>query len=269
MAFDAILNTDKSLGSPPKRRQTTKGWTGQRSYRVMCIDEDLAWGAIGLPKIGQSWSAAAPNLKVVDIDPAPHSGKLVDPVTGGGLTIFEVRYETPGLSGKIPYQDGLKFTVLDPSVTEITAYKRADYDPAPDKPIDNGRGAQLKVPTLGAKVYAYYNPEKWNGLVELLGKRGRINKDTVELPPCLGAVNGFVMKPMQVLYLAPQISQVSNLIEVVHNLELASDFKFRFANEGPDGEVAPVADNDPNRDPDFANVLMVDIYPRADLGGLW
>lgn len=269
MAFDAILNTDRSLGSPPKRRQTTKGWTGQRSYRVMCIDEDLAWTANGLPKIGHSWSLAAPNLKVVDIDPSPHSGKLIDPATGGGLTIFEVRYETPGLSGKIPYVEGLKFTVMDPAITEITAYARADYDPSPKKTIDNGRGAQMKIPTLGAKVYAYYNPNKWDGLVECLSKRGRINKDTIELPPCLGAVNGFTMKPMQVLYMTPQISQVANLIEVVHNLELSTDFKFRFINEGPDGEQKDLDPGDPNKDPDYENVVMVDIYPRADLGGLW
>lgn len=261
-----VLNTDPKFGPVEHLEEVRMGWMGVRSYRVNTADAFRAITAEGVPKKGDAWgSGALSELRVVDRQSRYFCGRDIvgDPPETGGTTVITVRYETPGIYGRLPIAEvGGNYTKIE--VDESVETRLFSVDPALTAKIGTGgEGVPVGVGRIRAEVYTFWNPEDpikphpdWSQM-NSLARRHKLNDDAITLPPLLGR-NGVVFEipANQAQYVSYRAAMVDGVLEVVHVLNIAEDFLATWEVEDSRGRKLGV----------FRSAL---VYVNADFSGLW
>lgn len=226
--------------------KTPEGLTGYQNYRVDTLDEAQALAAVGLPAAGSAWGTGLTNLK---------ARRYVTYPEGISWTRVEVIYESDEKGGFKPSPAvGVKWTEIQGSADSVTVYT------APDGwRLNNGRGASKIVGRTNVEVHAYiadtaFNSTYWNLLVSLMGK---VNSNAQSLPRLGGGPASATMNAGELLYIGHQPKLVApGIMEVVHSLQAAPDFKVRWLLEDAGGNPIP-------------GLQVADVQEAASFAGAW
>lgn len=250
------------MGEPPRLKNTRNGWVGAREYLVNTMDE---YEAAQLCPLGEPWSAALPTCVCINSE-TRYIAKKDDASGTGGLTVVHQDFEEPSAGGNLPPPIvGTKFTILSSQTETITIYNGLDALPDPGSPpnplnwpIANGSGGPKQTGLITAKVYTYIPLFSFPNLTRIiqLTRAKAVSSDALALPVVLGTTATLNFSPGQVQYQGFSHQNMSNAMEIVHELNLAPDFKYRWRSEDEDGNASgPMRENI--------------IYEAMPISGLW
>lgn len=263
----ATLITDggRSIGNPPMLRRTRNGWEGSREYMVNTHDEYQATIAGGVPAYGDPWDSTLKDLTAASFE-TRYIARKDDPTGTGGLTVVRVDYLEEGVNGHLPPPTlATKFTILNTSSETQTIWNDLDAPALPGSPpvplawpINDGQGFAKKVGVVTARVYVYFPLNQFPDMARLvrLARKKAVSTDSLVFPHILGTSVNFALSPGQVQYEGFSHQIANGFVEVVHELNLAPDFKLRWRYENADGY--PEGDE-----------MVSRIYEAEPLAGLW
>lgn len=256
--------TDWGAG-PEYLEVSERGKVGRRDYKVNTSEPELAIRVVGVPRVGQSWSVAEPELRARRVRPEYVGGTDSSETGTGGWTWVRVEYETAGASGRIdprPIDGTGDFTEFGVSIQKVRVLydARVGTDPVFNRRLDNGRGADRQVAQLIGRVHRFYPPgvqTPWDEIVAAFD--APINAEPLVLPPERGATSDIVVPPLwaKLVDFDPRVfdgaigaesagESGGRGVELVYTLAFArpvnqdvSGHDFIWQQEDPDGE--PIA----------------------------
>lgn len=267
---ELITDSRRQMGEPPVLRYGRQGWSGSRHYLVNTHEERLA--LLAAPAYGAAWDNDLPNLKVVSKETDYRARK--DGTDGtGGLTLVRCDYAEPEMAGFLPPPfAGLAFTELGRADETQTVYFDLDAPSVPGSPpapvswpLANGDGFAKRLGRVTARVYVYLQINSFPDITRLarLMRGKKVNSDAVTLPRVLGTSVVLNVGPGQVQYegfthqmVGGGVGGQGALLEFVHEVSLAPDFKERWRVEDEEG----------NAD---GPVIVSRIYEEEPFAGLW
>ena len=271
----SLIDGDTNFGGePPGILRTATGWTGRKMFLVNTLSEYLAVTAPGVPQLGQAYAQELPDLKVVS-QATRRVGGLPrgDGSQEGGNTLVTCEYATPGAGGRLPVPEvGKAWTEI---ATATSSYQLMhdqrlvnpdlEYVVPPNEPtvastgaINSGRGVAVPTGTLRARVVMYYDAIEPNwGLISRLAMRQGVNRFQLKLPAVNQGTFDWVLEPGQVQYVGATPDLDRGVKRVIHELNVAEDFLYRWMPENAQGE--------PAQDEPVPTVL----FPAFAFAGLW
>lgn len=276
MPIAARIITDKAVSAPPRLTQRTGSLFGEINYWVPTRGLANVLAASGLPAIGDPWplgGVSNPLFGCSSITYADHEGvpnaTLGEP---GGATIVTATWETPQFGGGGNPVSNEPYTVVESR--QDTDLRRSDVrnipgDPPVDPlPINDGKGAQIKIGRVVAKVVTFRNPTQvasaYARMIRL-SRRCALNNGPIVLPRVLGTTNlQFSLAAREAQYQGFEIDASTSVdgdekVRVVHLLELAPAGDFDFISVQTDGKGNIIE----------GSARTNQIYVSDNFGGLW
>lgn len=286
---------DPANGANETLSRTRDGYSGERCALVVANNAGDAINAVGMPRLGDSWSAQVPGAVVAEIGPAERIAW--DGPDNAAAWRVPVRYTQRTFGTITP--DGRTFRRPGDAVTEwvtglttTTVYmprralqfggtlERFNANPdgsidfgnitgVPQTPIDNGNGTSISIGVLGARVSVWYaidDEPPINEFVRLM-RPNHLNDTPIRLPPMEGATRTTTIRDFQCLYQGfdqrveatgePDDDGVSTpLVRVTHTLSIAENHYVVWQARDASGAAL---------DAYYADF----VYPRRVYGQLW
>jgi hypothetical protein len=264
--FDREAGSSDSVGS---------GTRLVAKYRVQTRDEIAALSAPGVPQIGDVYSIGTPGLVVVSRRSVVEGGK--DDANGvGGVTSVYVEYAERNYQWSSTVKEvqpaGVKHTVIrignesvevgagvnDSGMVMTAYYTDLNTLATAAGAANNGKPMSKQVGRIQAEVYdfrplTYAVP--YSTLIGLASDKA-LNSDAVTLPAPLGTATAISLQPKQALYMGFEVDVRPDAVLVKHQLELATDFYFRWAIIDKDGKPT-------------GTLGAVQLYRATAFTGLW
>lgn len=261
MALEFSWINDRELGEESVAVSAT-GMEGTRFGTTNSRDAVRGYvGAAGMPRVGDAWSPSYGALKVSAIRSRPWGG-TDNPATGeNGRTLWQIEYSDRPIV-VLPQVPGARFTRLATSAEQqpIEDDVRAEpNNPAGEfnAPIANGDGTSIAVGVVQAHVHVAHALNDPPNVVRMIGlvRDKPTNDEDVSLPELENTNLVLHFEPGQVQYWDFGIAAEGSILRVVHVLNLAPDFLFRWAMRDRKGRVV--------------EKKKAMIYPSAPIGGFW
>ncbi|MEM1185216.1 MAG: hypothetical protein AAGI53_09465 [Planctomycetota bacterium] len=250
---------DTADHSQELRRDGVNGYRGRRWYLTDTTIVDEAVCALGLPSHGDAWSDAFPDLRVISLQPSnpdPYYHVAVDyetpqrqgggaPLPTPGLLYTEYRFDQT--SDRIAYDLAGRAFPDGQEPTVETFLPRADVVHHRDTPLPL---AQL-LGVFDAFFPGQGEPEQVT--------RAVVNASPLVLPRRLGDPDTARTETIgagKALLVGITSRDEAGVFIARFSFKLSQDWRYPVRAEGPDGQ--PVT-----------GVALAEIYPEADLSGLW
>lgn len=256
MAITAELLTDKRW-APKLRRVGSTGYTGDRTYKVNTIDEYEALNAAGLPQYRDPWSVDLPNCKVVEVGPAQIWGGTPDVNGENAWCRIPVKYETPGLGGRIaPPEPGDKWSSFVEGTSQVQVFAEVNAAPGAN-PINNGQGTPKDIANGVIRVFSYHElnaPPDFARMIQAKSKQ-LVNDAVLPVPGLFGTTFNLQFNQGEARYHDFTVENRDGVLEVVHTLKVAPDHLY-YGQIFDDKGVVVQSE-------------IAQIYEEGDLSGLW
>jgi len=230
------------------------GALAETHYLIDTDNYALAVTANGLPPIDTPYSAALPDLRVIGYRPVWRTFKRGADATSTGRCVLRVRYETPGLTGRLNIEAGRKWTEIVSATETITAKATTDADP---RTIAGGDGVGKDLGFCDLRIRTFHPTGYALPIGQLLDVMdGTINDGPVSTPPLFGAASGLSFAKGQLHYRSVEVDwRPGEVLEVTHIVGMRRDWDAVWEVEDHEGQIVRI-----DRGP---------IYREADYGGLW
>lgn len=254
----AYLFTDSARA--PSLELGEAGDRARRTYWVDTHQEEAAAEAQGLPRVGDGWSAARPDL-VVERVTVRYVAGTDDPVSGiGGRCEAVVEYRSTTWGGIAPRpRANLRYTEVEVGVaTEEVRWDTRTVDPtfvgppapgSPAYPIANGEGCMREANVYGVRVVTFWRPADLNdaALAGLVDIGQTINANRVVLPTLHGLAGAarIALEVGEGRYRSFRTQTAAGprgepLVQLVHEIALAPTHDWLWRVMLADGSAGPV-----------------------------
>lgn len=210
--------------------------TGALAERHWFVDTDnygLAVSAAGLPALRSAYdSILYPDLKVVSLRPVWRVHKRTG--ESDGRSVVKVRWETPGLRGKIREEAGKKWSEVDSGTESITVKQTSD--PTPRRIPD---GVSKEVGFLDFRVRTFYGTSHVPDIARLNDVMdGTINSAPFSLPPLYGSSGAITIGVGQAHYRSADIQwRPGEVLEITHVIGVRKNWNVAWSKEDEKGEI--------------------------------
>lgn len=261
IAIRVTSDSDELRASGPRVSHTARGWEAEEHWYVQTSDELEAWNALGLPDVGDAYSAVPSSvigLVCVRRDLVWRRGQPSATAGGiGGVTVFKLTYQTPnglggGGSGPQP-EVGVKWSEMDSATGTFQKISNNVQNPLDpqfwDPPWNNGRGLTTEIGWLSIRVVSHATEAAFNGALQRLNRLNthkNVNADAVTIPPLLNlqSAGSMIFQPGQLRFSGFKPEGFGSLVRITYTLDAAEDWKGRFQQESvlghPGGPVVVV-----------------------------
>lgn len=214
------------------------GWTGTRHALVMHQPDPIAaLDMPGLPRYGDAWSSARPDLTIRNID-----SRLADSEND---TIIRFDYRTPraGSGGDTPPVAGAKVTTLGRDVgSETIQFSLPDDEGMTHDLGENG----VAVPTvaIGPRVSIWYEPGGLPNLNAIIALHTppKVNADAGSLPNFMGTGFSVPVAARELLYLGWEAGLDAGLIRIDHTFAWGPTHDVVVKRRNADGTLKEVSE---------------------------